>query len=207
MKTSGTQNLEHAREQTGGWLRPCVWHEPDLRRAGANDRADAANGSKLSPSWSRWHCSPAMNRAAPQRPGTASGASGAQPASAWSIRDPSRPSNPGIIVLVDLAGEIHFRRLILCKAPTWCHLCPHCRGGAEIKRCRPAGAGALGIGVVMPGRLAWAGIFIDRTHHPQRLERGGCGAVGAWADKRSAGHPENDATVAAIGELHGWRAS
>ncbi len=64
----------------------------------------------------------------------------------------------------------------------------------------------LGIGVVMPGRLAWRAFL--RPGRPLST----AGRVDVASElERISGLPvttENDATVAAIGErFHGWRAS
>ena len=126
------------------------------------------------------------------------------PASAWSIGI-HLDHQTLIIVLVDLTGEIHFRRLILVQksqpGATFARI-------AEVVQEIKALPGldwsrVLGIGVVMPGPFGVEGIS---STGPTTLN-GWEGVDVASELGRISGLPvtlENDATVAAIGErFHG----
>ncbi|ATA19573.1 putative NBD/HSP70 family sugar kinase [Gibbsiella quercinecans] len=110
-----------------------------------------------------------------------------------------------LIVLVDLAGEIQFRRLIMVQKPQPHDTLLRIAGVLDEIRAHLAAQWpkVLGIGVVMPGPFGVEGLS---SQGPTTLN--GWEQVGVAAElARLSGLPvtlENDATVAAIGErFHG----
>ncbi|EPC4573266.1 ROK family protein [Klebsiella variicola] len=205
MKTSGT-NLEHARVHNRRVIIEAV------RLHGELTRAELARLTALTPQTVSNIVAELeqMDLLTSHQPRRASGRGqpavpvSLNPASAWSIGI-HLDHQTLIVVLVDLAGEVHFRRLILVQKPqpgaTFARL-------AEVLneiRALPTldWSRVLGMGVVMPGPFGVEGIS---STGPTTLN--GWEGVDVAAELgRLSGLPvtlENDATVAAIGErFHG----
>ena len=205
MKTSGT-NLEHARVHNRRVVIEAV------RLHGTLTRAELARMTALTPQTVSNIVAELQQMAllTSHEPRRAAGRGqpavpvSLNPASAWSIGI-HLDHQTLIIVLVDLTGEIHFRRLILGQKPqpgaTFARI-------AEVVQEIKALPGldwsrVLGIGVVMPGPFGVEGIS---STGPTTLN-GWEGVDVASELGRISGLPvtlENDATVAAIGErFHG----
>ena len=205
MKTSGT-NLEHARVHNRRVVIEAV------RLHGTLTRAELARITALTPQTVSNIVAELqqMGLLTSHEPRRAAGRGqpavpvSLNPASAWSIGI-HLDHQTLIIVLVDLTGEIHFRRLILVQKPqpgaTFARI-------AEVVQEMKALPGldwsrVLGIGVVMPGPFGVEGIS---STGPTTLN-GWEGVDVASELERISGLPvtlENDATVAAIGErFHG----
>ncbi|AOO55447.1 ROK family transcriptional regulator [Raoultella ornithinolytica] len=205
MKTSGT-NLEHARVHNRRVVIEAV------RLHGTLTRAELARMTALTPQTVSNIVAELQQMAllTSHEPRRAAGRGqpavpvSLNPASAWSIGI-HLDHQTLIIVLVDLTGEIHFRRLILVQKPqpgaTFARI-------AEVVQEIKALPGldwsrVLGIGVVMPGPFGVEGIS---STGPTTLN-GWEGVDVASELGRISGLPvtlENDATVAAIGErFHG----
>ena len=205
MKTSGT-NLEHARVHNRRVVIEAV------RLHGTLTRAELARITALTPQTVSNIVAELqqMGLLTSHEPRRAAGRGqpavpvSLNPASAWSIGI-HLDHQTLIIVLVDLTGEIHFRRLILVQKPqpgaTFARI-------AEVVQEMKALPGldwsrVLGIGVVMPGPFGVEGIS---STGPPPLS-GWEGVDVASELERISGLPvtlENDATVAAIGErFHG----
>ena len=205
MKTSGT-NLEHARVHNRRVIIEAV------RLHGELTRAELARLTALTPQTVSNIVAELeqMDILTSHQPRRASGRGqpavpvSLNPASAWSIGI-HLDHQTLIVVLVDLTGEVHFRRLILVQKPqpgaTFARL-------AEVLdeiRALPAldWSRVVGMGVVMPGPFGVEGIS---STGPTTLNgwEGVDVAAELW---RLSGLPvtlENDATVAAIGErFHG----
>jgi DNA-binding transcriptional ArsR family regulator len=205
MKTSGT-NLEHARVHNRRVIIEAV------RLHGELTRAELARLTALTPQTVSNIVAELeqMDLLTSHQPRRASGRGqpavpvSLNPASAWSIGI-HLDHQTLIVVLVDLTGEVHFRRLILVQKPqpgaTFARL-------AEVLdeiRALPTldWSRVLGMGVVMPGPFGVEGIS---STGPTTLN--GWEGVDVAAELgRLSGLPvtlENDATVAAIGErFHG----
>ncbi|HBW2223571.1 TPA: ROK family transcriptional regulator [Klebsiella quasipneumoniae subsp. quasipneumoniae] len=205
MKTSGT-NLEHARVHNRRVIIEAV------RLHGELTRAELARLTALTPQTVSNIVAELeqMDLLTSHQPRRASGRGqpavpvSLNPASAWSIGI-HLDHQTLIVVLVDLAGEVHFRRLILVQKPqpgaTFARL-------AEVLdeiRALPTldWSRVLGMGVVMPGPFGVEGIS---STGPTTLN--GWEGIDVAAELgRLSGLPvtlENDATVAAIGErFHG----
>ena len=205
MKTSGT-NLEHARVHNRRVIIEAV------RLHGELTRAELARLTALTPQTVSNIVAELeqMDLLTSHQPRRASGRGqpavpvSLNPASAWSIGI-HLDHQTLIVVLVDLTGEVHFRRLILVQKPqpgaTFARL-------AEVLneiRALPTldWSRVLGMGVVMPGPFGVEGIS---SMGPTTLN--GWEGVDVAAELgRLSGLPvtlENDATVAAIGErFHG----
>ena len=205
MKTSGT-NLEHARVHNRRVIIEAV------RLYGELTRAELARLTALTPQTVSNIVAELeqMDLLTSHQPRRANGRGqpavpvSLNPASAWSIGI-HLDHQTLIVVLVDLTGEVHFRRLILVQKPqpgaTFARL-------AEVLdeiRALPAldWSRVLGMGVVMPGPFGVEGIS---STGPTTLN--GWEGVDVAAELgRLSGLPvtlENDATVAAIGErFHG----
>ncbi|QKJ88885.1 ROK family transcriptional regulator [Paramixta manurensis] len=205
MRTSGT-NLEHARAHNRRVIIEAIRLHGELTRAElarltaltpqtvSNIVAELQQADILSSHLPR----KASGRGQPAIPITLN------PASAWSIGI-HLDHQTLLIVLVDLTGEIHFRRLMMVQKP---------QPGATLKLIvavvdeikQQLGAQwrkVLGIGVVMPGPFGVEGIS---SEGPTTLH--GWEHIDVEAHLTQAtGLPvtlENDATVAAIGErFHG----
>ena len=205
MKTSGT-NLEHARVHNRRVVIEAV------RLHGTLTRAELARITALTPQTVSNIVAELqqMGLLTSHEPRRAAGRGqpavpvSLNPASAWSIGI-HLDHQTLIIVLVDLTGEIHFRRLILVQKPqpgaTFARI-------AEVVQEMKALPGldwsrVLGIGVVMPGPFGVEGIS---STGPTTLN-GWEGVDVASELEWISGLPvtlENDATVAAIGErFHG----
>lgn len=205
MKTSGT-NLEHARVHNRRVVIEAV------RLHGTLTRAELARMTALTPQTVSNIVAELQQMAllTSHEPRRAAGRGqpavpvSLNPASAWSIGI-HLDHQTLIIVLVDLTGEIHFRRLILVQksqpGATFARI-------AEVVQEIKALPGldwsrVLGIGVVMPGPFGVEGIS---STGPTTLN-GWEGVDVASELGRISGLPvtlENDATVAAIGErFHG----
>ncbi|WP_434669521.1 ROK family transcriptional regulator [Klebsiella sp. B345] len=205
MKTSGT-NLEHARVHNRRVVIEAV------RLHGTLTRAELARLTALTPQTvsnivAELQQMAILTSHEPRRPvgrGQPAVPVSLNPASAWSIGI-HLDHQTLIIVLVDLTGEVHFRRLILVQKP---------QPGATFARIEEVlqemktlpgleWSRVLGIGVVMPGPFGVEGIS---STGPTTLN--GWEGVDVAAElARISGLPvtlENDATVAAIGErFHG----
>ncbi|VTN09840.1 Making large colonies protein [Raoultella terrigena] len=205
MKTSGT-NLEHARVHNRRVVIEAV------RLHGKLTRAELARLTALTPQTvsnivAELQQMEILTSHAPRR-----AAGRGQPAVPVSLNPPAAWSigihldhQTLIVVLVDLTGEIHFRRLILVQKPQ--PGATFARIGEVIQELRTLPgldwSRVLGIGVVMPGPFGVEGIS---STGPTTLN--GWEGVDVESElARLSGLPvtlENDATVAAIGErFHG----
>lgn len=205
MKTSGT-NLEHARVHNRRVVIEAV------RLHGKLTRAELARLTALTPQTvsnivAELQQMEILTSHAPRRAagrGQPAVPVSLNPSSAWSIGI-HLDHQTLIVVLVDLTGEIHFRRLILVQKPQ--PGATFARIGEVIQELRTLPgldwSRVLGIGVVMPGPFGVKGIS---STGPTTLN--GWEGVDVESElARLSGLPvtlENDATVAAIGErFHG----
>lgn len=205
MKTSGT-NLEHARAHNRRVIIEAIRLHGELTRAELA-RLTALTPQTVSNIVAELQEAEIVTSHAPRR---ASGRGqpavpvSLNPASAWSV-GVHLDHQTLIVVLVDLTGEIHFRRLIMVQKPqpdaTFSRIAAVLE---EIKNCPKLDwRKVLGMGVVMPGPFGVEGIS---STGPTTLN-GWEGVDVAATLARISGLPvtlENDATVAAIGErFHG----
>ena len=205
MKTSGT-NLEHARAHNRRVIIEAIRFHGELTRAELA-RLTALTPQTVSNIVAELQEAEIVTSHAPRR---ASGRGqpavpvSLNPASAWSV-GVHLDHQTLIVVLVDLTGEIHFRRLIMVQKPqpdaTFSRIAAVLE---EIKNCPKLDwRKVLGMGVVMPGPFGVEGIS---STGPTTLN-GWEGVDVAATLARISGLPvtlENDATVAAIGErFHG----
>ena len=204
MKTSGT-NLEHARAHNRRVIIEAIRLHGELTRAELA-RLTALTPQTVSNIVAELEQAELLTSRQPRKQGRGQPAIPVtlNPASAFSIGI-HLDHQTLLIVLVDLTGEIHFRRLIMVQKPQPdATLARIAEVLAEIKQ--QTGARwqkVLGIGVVMPGPFGVEGIS---SMGPTTLH--------GWEDvdiaarlAEMSGLPvtlENDATVAAIGErFHG----
>ncbi|WP_416413541.1 ROK family protein [Pantoea sp. App145] len=204
MRTSGT-NLEHARAHNRRVIIEAIRLHGELTRAELA-RLTALTPQTVSNIVAELEEAELLASRQPRKQGRGQPAIPVtlNPASAWSIGI-HLDHQTLLIVLVDLTGEIHFRRLILVQKP---------QPGATLARIAEVLAEiktqlgnrwhkVLGIGVVMPGPFGVEGIS---SVGPTTLN--GWEQVDIEAELAAmSGLPvtlENDATVAAIGErFHG----
>lgn len=205
MKTSGT-NLEHARAHNRRVIIEAIRLHGELTRAELA-RLTALTPQTVSNIVAELSQSEILTSHAPRRAigrGQPAVPITLNPNSAWSIGI-HLDHQTLIIVLVDLTGEIHFRRLIMVQKPQ-----PDATFACiaqvfdDIKALPVLSWNkVLGIGVVMPGPFGVEGIS---STGPTTLN-GWEGVDVAGVLSQLSGLPvtlENDATVAAIGErFHG----
>ncbi len=205
MKTSGT-NLEHARAHNRRVIIEAIRLHGELTRAELA-RLTALTPQTVSNIVAELQEAEMVTSHAPRR---ASGRGqpavpvSLNPASAWSV-GVHLDHQTLIIVLVDLTGEVHFRRLIMVQKPQ--PDATFSRIAAVLEEIKNAPKldwrKVLGMGVVMPGPFGVEGLS---STGPTTLN-GWEGVDVAAMLSRISGLPvtlENDATVAAIGErFHG----
>ncbi|MBP2199380.1 ROK family protein [Pantoea cypripedii] len=204
MRTSGT-NLEHARAHNRRVIIEAIRLHGELTRAELA-RLTALTPQTVSNIVAELEEAELLASRQPRKQGRGQPAIPVtlNPASAWSIGI-HLDHQTLLIVLVDLTGEIHFRRLILVQKPQpGATLARIAEVLAEIKtQLGERWHKVLGIGVVMPGPFGVEGIS---SVGPTTLN--GWEKVDIEAELAAmSGLPvtlENDATVAAIGErFHG----
>lgn len=204
MKTSGT-NLEHARAHNRRVVIEAIRLHGELTRAELA-RMTALTPQTVSNIVAELEQAELLTSRQPRRSGRGQPSIPVtlNPTSAWSIGI-HLDHQTLLLVLVDLSGEVHFRRLVLVQKPQPAATLACIAGVLEEMR---AFLGAqwqkvLGIGVVMPGPFGVEGIS---SVGPTTLN--GWEQVDIEAELATiSGLPvtlENDATVAAIGErFHG----
>lgn len=204
MKTSGT-NLEHARAHNRRVVIEAIRLHGELTRAELA-RMTALTPQTVSNIVAELEQAELLTSRQPRRSGRGQPSIPVtlNPTSAWSIGI-HLDHQTLLLVLVDLSGEVHFRRLVLVQKPQPVATLACIAGVLEEMR---VFLGAqwqkvLGIGVVMPGPFGVEGIS---SVGPTTLN--GWEQVDIEAELAAiSGLPvtlENDATVAAIGErFHG----
>jgi predicted NBD/HSP70 family sugar kinase len=204
MKTSGT-NLEHARAHNRRVVIEAIRLHGELTRAELA-RMTALTPQTVSNIVAELEQAELLTSRQPRRSGRGQPSIPVtlNPTSAWSIGI-HLDHQTLLLVLVDLSGEVHLRRLIMVQKPQPAATLARIAGvldemrtflGAQWQK-------VLGIGVVMPGPFGVEGIS---SVGPTTLN--GWEQVDIEAELRTlSGLPvtlENDATVAAIGErFHG----
>ncbi|MDI9278680.1 ROK family transcriptional regulator [Pantoea sp. EABMAA-21] len=204
MKTSGT-NLEHARAHNRRVIIEAIRLHGELTRAELA-RLTALTPQTVSNIVAELEAAELLTSRQPRKQGRGQPAIPVilNPASAFSIGI-HLDHQTLLIVLVDLTGEVHFRRLILVQKPQPdATLARIAEVLAEIKtQLGDRWQKVLGIGVVMPGPFGVEGIS---SVGPTTLHGWESVDIEARLAEMS-GVPvtlENDATVAAIGErFHG----
>ena len=204
MKTSGT-NLEHARAHNRRVVIEAIRLHGELTRAELA-RMTALTPQTVSNIVAELEQAELLTSRQPRRSGRGQPSIPItlNPASAWSIGI-HLDHQTLLLVLVDLSGEVHLRRLVMVQKPQPAATLAHIASVLEEMRTflGTQWHKVLGIGVVMPGPFGVEGIS---SVGPTTLN--GWEQVDIEAELRSiSGLPvtlENDATVAAIGErFHG----
>ncbi|WP_312119135.1 ROK family transcriptional regulator, partial [Pantoea vagans] len=204
MKTSGT-NLEHARAHNRRVVIEAIRLHGELTRAELA-RMTALTPQTVSNIVAELEQAGLLTSRQPRRSGRGQPSIPVtlNPTSAWSIGI-HLDHQTLLLVLVDLSGEVHFRRLVLVQKPQPAATLACIAGVLEEMRAflGTQWKKVLGIGVVMPGPFGVEGIS---SVGPTTLN--GWEQVDIEAELAAiSGLPvtlENDATVAAIGErFHG----
>jgi len=204
MKTSGT-NLEHARAHNRRVVIEAIRLHGELTRAELA-RMTALTPQTVSNIVAELEQAGLLTSRQPRRSGRGQPSIPVtlNPTSAWSIGI-HLDHQTLLLVLVDLSGEVHFRRLVLVQKPQPAATLACIASVLEEMRAflGTQWQKVLGIGVVMPGPFGVEGISSVR---PTTLN--GWEQVDIEAELAAiSGLPvtlENDATVAAIGErFHG----
>lgn len=204
MKTSGT-NLEHARAHNRRVVIEAIRLHGELTRAELA-RMTALTAQTVSNIVAELELAGLLTSRQPRRSGRGQPSIPVtlNPTSAWSIGI-HLDHQTLLLVLVDLSGEVHFRRLVLVQKPQPAATLACIASVLEEMRAflGTQWQKVLGIGVVMPGPFGVEGIS---SVGPTTLN--GWEQVDIEAELATlSGLPvtlENDATVAAIGErFHG----